>query len=86
MTLLFKDLKSSDIKKSLSGSTMTITRKSDSKQKITVKGWSDSTHSIVFGSGMKAFDKFIKLTSPTNAQTTAARNEAFKKAGLATSS
>ena len=83
MTLLFKDLKSSDIKKSLSGSTMTITKKSDSKQKITVKGWSDNTHSIVFGSGMNAFDKFMKAASPSTAQTTAARNEAFKKAGLA---
>ena len=83
MTLLFKDLKASDIKKSLSGSTMTITKKSDSKQKITVKGWSNDTHNIVFGSGMKAFDKFITVTSPTTAQTTAARNEAFKKAGLA---
>ena len=83
MTLLFKDLKASDIKKSLSGSTMTITKKSDSKQKITVKGWSNDTHNIVFGSGMKAFDKFITVTSPTTAQTTAARNETFKKAGLA---
>ena len=83
MTLLFKDLKASDIKKSLSGSTMTITKKSDSKQKITVKGWSNDTHNIVFGSKMTAFDKYIKATSPTTAQTTAARNEVFKKAGLA---
>ena len=83
MTLLFKDLTSKDIKKSLSGTTMTITKKSDSKQTITVKNWSDSTHNIVFGNKMTAFDKFIKAASPTTAQTTAARNEAFKKAGLA---
>ena len=83
MTLLFKDLTSKDIKKSLSSSTMTITKKNDSRQTITVKNWSDSTHSIVFGSKMTAFDKFIKAASPTTAQTTAAKNEAFKKAGLA---
>ena len=83
MTLLFKDLKSSDIKKSLSGTTMTITKKSDSKQKITVKNWSDDTHSIVFGSKMTAFDKYIKAASPSTTLTNNARNEAFKKAGLA---
>ena len=83
MTLLFKDLTSKDIKKSLSGTTMTIIKANDAKQKITVKGWSDDTHYIVFGSKMTAFDKYIKATSPTTAQTTAARNEAFKKAGLA---
>ena len=81
--MLFKDLKSSDIKKSLSGNTMTITKKSDSKQKITVKNWNKSTHSIVFGNKMTAFDKFIKAASPTTTVTNNARNEAFKKAGLA---
>ena len=83
LTLLFKDLTSKDIKKSLSNDTMTITKKSDSKQKITVKNWSDDTHSIVFGSKMTAFDKYIKAASPSTTLTNNARNEAFKKAGLA---
>ena len=83
MTLLFNGLKSADIKKSLSGNTMTITRKSNTNQKITVQGWSNATHNIVFASGMTAFNKYLKAASPTAAQATAARNEAFKKAGLA---
>lgn len=83
MTLLFKDLKASDIIQKTSGKNMIITRKGDSKQSITVQNWSDSTHNIVFGSGMTAFNKYLKATSPTKAQTTAARNEVWKKAGLA---
>ncbi|MBQ7609053.1 MAG: AIDA repeat-containing protein, partial [Desulfovibrionaceae bacterium] len=83
MTLLFKDLKADNIIQKTSGSTLTITKKSDAKQKITVKGWSDETHNVVFASSMTAFNKFLKAASPTTAQTTAARNEAFKKAGLA---
>ncbi|MBQ9406789.1 MAG: hypothetical protein IJU37_08675, partial [Desulfovibrio sp.] len=83
MTLLFKDIKASDIVKKVSGTTMTITRKGDASQKITVKGWSDATHNIVFASGMKAWNTYIGKASPTAAQVTAARNEVFKKAGLA---
>ncbi|MBQ7606859.1 MAG: AIDA repeat-containing protein [Desulfovibrionaceae bacterium] len=83
MTLLFKDLTSSDIKKSLSNNTMTITKKNDSSQKITVKGWSNDTHDIVFGNSMTAFNTFLKKTNPTTTQISAARKEVFKKAGLA---
>ncbi|MBQ9405491.1 MAG: hypothetical protein IJU37_01980, partial [Desulfovibrio sp.] len=83
MTVLFSDLKASDIVQKLSGTTMTITRKGNASQKITVNGWSDTTHNIVFASGMTAFNTYIGKASPTAAQTTAVRNEAFKKAGLA---
>ncbi|MBQ9406099.1 MAG: hypothetical protein IJU37_05080, partial [Desulfovibrio sp.] len=83
MTLLFNGLKASDIVQKLSGTTMTISKKSDGNQKITVQGWSDSTHNIVYASGMTAFNAYIKAASPTATQTTAARNEVFKKAGLA---
>ena len=83
MTLLFKDLKASDIVKKISGTTMTITKNGDASQKITVKGWSDTTHNIVFASGMKAFNTYIGKAEPTATEVTAARNEAFKKAGLA---
>ncbi|MBQ9405630.1 MAG: hypothetical protein IJU37_02705 [Desulfovibrio sp.] len=83
MTLLFKDMKAADIVQKLSGSTMTITRKSNASQKITVQGWSKDTHSIVYGSDMKAFNTYIAKASPTATQVTNARNEAFKKAGLA---
>ncbi|MBQ7738344.1 MAG: AIDA repeat-containing protein [Desulfovibrionaceae bacterium] len=83
MTILFNGLKASDIKTSPKNGTMTITRKSDSKQKITVLGWNDATHNIVYASGMNAFNRYLKSAKPTTAQITTARNEAFKKAGLA---
>ncbi|MBQ9406353.1 MAG: AIDA repeat-containing protein, partial [Desulfovibrio sp.] len=83
MTLLFNGVKAGQITKKQSGSTMTITRKSDKKQSITVNGWSDDTHNIVYASGMTAFNKYIKAAKPTTAQTTAARTQVWKKAGLA---
>ncbi len=83
MTLLFKDLKESDIVKTSSGSDMIITKAKDAKQSVTIKGWSDTTHNIVFGSKMTAFNTYLNTASPTDKQITAARNEAFKKAGLA---
>ncbi len=83
MTLLFKDLKESDIVQKTSGKNMIITRKGDSKQQITVNNWNDSTHNIVFGSGMTKFETYLSAASPTKSQTTAARNEVWKKAGLA---
>ncbi|MBQ9405380.1 MAG: hypothetical protein IJU37_01415 [Desulfovibrio sp.] len=83
MTLLFQGLKASDIVKKINGTTMTITKKRDASQKITVKGWSDTSHTLVFTSGMTAFNTFVKAASPTATQATNARNEAFKKALLA---
>ena len=84
LTLVFKNLKARDIVERLgSRKVLTITRKSDPKQQIVIQGWNDATHKIVFASGMTAFDKYLKAAKPGTAQVTAARNEAFKKAGLA---
>ncbi len=89
MTLLFKDFKESDnaLATKLSGTTMTITRLSNGKavknQSITVQGWDSATHNIVFGGTMKAFDSWLTAAKPSTVQT-AARNEVWKKAGLAT--
>ena len=84
MTLVFKDLKATDIKTALKNDTLTVTRKSDAKQTITVQGWSNSTHNIVYANGMTAFNQYLAATNPSQSQLTAARNEVFKKAGLAT--
>jgi hypothetical protein len=83
MTLLFKDLKKTDVVQKLKGTTMTLTRKSDKNQSVTIHGWNSATHNVVFGGTMNAFAKWLKASKPTAAQTTAARNEAWKKAGLA---
>ncbi|MCR5260139.1 MAG: hypothetical protein K6E40_18600 [Desulfovibrio sp.] len=83
LALVFKNLKASDITSSLSGSTMTIVKKADAKQKIVVDGWDSGRHSLFFGGTMKSFDAWVKAASPTAAQTNAARNEVWKKAGLA---
>ena len=83
MTLLFKDLKSADLTQKTSGKNLIITRKSDKNQTITVKNYATDTHNIVFASGMTAFEKYLKASTPTTKQTSAARNEVWKKAGLA---
>ncbi len=83
LALLFKDLKASDVTTSLSGTTMTVTKKADVKQTVTIADWDEKRHSLVFGGTMKAVDAWIKAASPTAAQTTAARNEVWQKAGLA---
>ncbi len=83
MTLLFKGLKAKDITKKLNGTTMTITRKGKPSQTITIQGWSKNTHSIVFGGTMNAFSKWLNASKPSTKQITMARNEVWKKAGLA---
>ena len=82
LALVFKDLKASDITSSLAGSTMTIAKKADAKQKVVVDGWDANRHSLVFGGTMSAFNAWAKSASPTAAQATAARTEVWKKAGL----
>ncbi len=83
ITILFKDLKEADVVQKLKGTTMTLTRKGVKGQSVTVQGWNADTHNVVFGGTMNAFAKWLKASKPTTAQTTAARNEVWKKAGLA---
>ncbi|MCR5259849.1 MAG: hypothetical protein K6E40_17085 [Desulfovibrio sp.] len=82
LSLVFKDLKKTDIVQTLKGTTMTIAKKADAKQAVVIDGWNASTHFIVFGDTMKSFDKWLSATKPTDAQTSAARTEVWKKAGL----
>ncbi len=84
LALVFKDLKKADVVQTLKGTTMTLSKKADASQKITVAGWDSARHSIVFGGTMSAFNAWAKVTSPTAAQATAARTEVWKKAGLTT--
>ncbi len=83
MTILFKDLKASQVTSSLSGTDMTFTRKGVSGQAVTVQGWSSATHNVVFASSMPDFSKWATATAPVTAQGTAARSEVWKKTGLA---
>ncbi|MBO4311993.1 MAG: hypothetical protein J5828_03235, partial [Desulfovibrionaceae bacterium] len=83
MTLLFGGLSESDITQAKSGTSLVITRKSDSSQKITVQGWNDATHNIVFTDTLTQFTQYLGAASPTPTQTDAARNEVWAKAGLA---
>ena len=83
MTILFNDLASSDISKSLKSGTMTITRNSDTSQKVTISGWDNATHKIVYTSNMTSFNDYLKAISPTSTQQAKARTEVWKKAGLA---
>ena len=63
---------------------MIISRRGKANQSITVQGWSDDSHQIVFAKGMTAFAKYIKAARPGTEQKNAARSEVFAKAGLAT--
>ena len=82
MSILFNGIKESQVTTSLSGTTMTITRKGVSGQSITIKNWDDSTHSLVFGGTLSKVNTWVNAASPTSAQQTAARDEAWKKTGL----
>ncbi len=82
MSIVFDGLAEADVTSSLAGSVMTFAKASDASQKITVSGWAEETHSIVFASGMSAFDVWKSAASPTLAQAKAARTEVWQKAGL----
>ena len=60
-----------------------LIRKGVSNQTITIQGWNAATHNIVYGGTLTNFNKYVSASKPTSAQTTAARNEVFKKAALA---
>ncbi len=48
----------------------------------TVKGWNDTTHSIVCADTLMEFNKHLNAASPATAQTMAPRTEVRQKAGL----
>jgi autotransporter passenger strand-loop-strand repeat protein/VCBS repeat-containing protein len=86
MTLVLQGLKKSAVTTKLSGTTMTIAKKADKAQKITIKGWSADTHNIVYNvaaADLKAFTNYRAAASPTEAQKQAAQNSVFKAAKLA---
>ena len=87
MTLVLGGLTAKKVTRSLNKDTgvMTITKKADTSQKITVKGWSAATHSIVYATAaeLKPFATYINAASPTDAQKQAAQNSVFKAAKLA---
>ncbi len=85
LAIVFKDLQAADVVQRLSGSTMAISKKADPKQSVTIAGWDEKRHSLVFGGTIKAVDAWSKEASPTAMQATAARKEVWKKAGLAAS-
>ena len=90
MTLLVAGLrKGTDVIENLSGTTMTLTRKGSS-DKVTIKGWSADTHSILYinkAKALKKVDSFINSVARdgiTDAQREKAENAVFKAAKLAT--
>ncbi|MBQ7739511.1 MAG: hypothetical protein IJT59_07650 [Desulfovibrionaceae bacterium] len=85
ITLLFTNVKQKNIVSSLRGSTMTITKKNDSSQKITVENWNEKTHNIVFSSGMSAFKEYVNTAEPSSDLKTAMRKEVWKNTGLSAS-
>ena len=67
--------------------TMTLTRQTlagvaAQGQSIVISGWSDETHSIVFGGSMAKVSAWTAAASPTAAVQDAARKEIWTKAGL----
>lgn len=82
MTILFSDIKSSQITRTLKGKNMVISRKGASGQSITVKNWNAATHNIVFGGTLGKFSKYAAAAKPSATLQKAARNEVWKKTGL----
>ena len=87
MTLVLGGLTAKKVTRSLNKDTgvMTITKKVDTSQKITVKGWNAATHNIVYATAtaLKPFTTYLNAASPTDAQKQAAQNSVFKAAKLA---
>ncbi|MBQ7607190.1 MAG: AIDA repeat-containing protein [Desulfovibrionaceae bacterium] len=83
LTLLFNGQSADDVVTRKRGSTMTITDKDDSSQKITVKGWNDDTHNIVFSDSLKSIAAFLATDSPSVSQQKKVCSEVWQKAGLA---
>lgn len=83
MTLLFTGMTAKDVTQKKSGNTLVVSKKSNAKQTITVKSWDDATHNLVFTNDTKKYTTYLKAASPTKKQTEDARNEIWKKAGLA---
>ena len=82
MTLLFNNATADDIVMSQRGTTMTLTAKNDAAQKITVQGWNNDTHSIVFGQGLQALTDYRTAATPSVTAQNKAVAEVWKKAGL----
>ncbi len=83
MTLVLAGLSKSAVTTRLSDGVMTITRKSDAGQKITVEGWNADTHRIVYNAKLPEFTAYARAASPTAEQKQAAQSEVWQKAGLA---
>lgn len=82
MTLLFNGLKESDITTKKSGTNLVITKKSDSKQKITVKNYSENTHNIIFTTNkLNAFSSY--MATPGTDLMKSARSQVWSAAKLA---
>lgn len=82
MTIVFNGLKASQITSKKSGKNMVFTRKGVSGQSITVQGWNDVTHTVVYGGSLGQFSKYVNAAKPTRTQQMAARNEVWKQTGL----
>jgi hypothetical protein len=82
LTLLFSGLSATEITTVRSGADMIVSKAADSLQAITVENWNDSSHTIVYGETLSAFNVWLNAATPTAAQENAARNEVWQKTGL----
>ncbi len=83
MTLLFKDITAKELIQKKSGKNLIITRKNDAKQSVTIQNYNKTSYNLVYNVKMTAFNTYLTKSGLNSSQITAARNEAFKKAGLA---
>ena len=86
MTILMIGFTKDDVTLTDNGTTKTITRKGMSR-KVTVKGWSDDTHDIVYNSSLASYTPLLAAASTTqlsSEQTSKVQNAVSKAAGLAT--
>ena len=83
LSVLFNNIKKSEISQKQSGNNLLITKKNDKNQSITIKNYSEDTHELVFTDNMKTFSKYIAASNPTKKQVSSMQNEVWKKAGLA---
>ena len=83
MTILFDSLSENDIVKKYATSNLVIMNKYDKNHSISIENYNKSSHNLVYADNLKKIKQVLASTSTNINQTTHARNEVLKAAGLA---
>ena len=82
-SILFNGLDSNDVEISQSGSSVVLCKKSDTTQRVTISGWDNNTHDIIYGGVLSQFNRYLASSVPSLQQSESAYKEVFSRAAVA---